>query len=456
MKTQNALTQDFLSLLSGRISDLEGTMTTGSAAEKEVARLRRKQLREVQKYCSDRNVGIEDRLQYLQTKYTQQVADQGRLEKQLLTVQQELDTAGKDRDKAQSELKKANMLKDRLQELCRQLQRENRDVMEDCKKRAEEEHKQRAGLQQRFTDAINDVTSKMDQQQQERAKQIAENDALREKLTGFLQQYELQEAHFAQQLHSKDLEVQLANAKFEQQAAVAAQAEMKAELYERQNTELSRVHQEAAQQLDHLSVLKEQNAVLGHTNKELKTQLDHYYLKFEDFQQTLVKSNQMFDNLRAEMEQQNKMRKQLIKDREETRKRLEADKLLIAQLRARLANHDPEAAASLTGGAGELITGGGTALVTADADTADVELRRLRKQKGQLEVLCRTLQAQLKAQQTKGPDQAAVAVLPPPAAATVAADALSNGASSDTRADDAESTDCSAVRDAQCSASCSS
>jgi hypothetical protein len=43
----------------------------------------------------------------------------------------------------------------------------------------------------------------MDQQAAERAKQLTENEALREKLSAFISQFELTEKHHTQQLHTK-------------------------------------------------------------------------------------------------------------------------------------------------------------------------------------------------------------------------------------------------------------
>jgi aspartate-semialdehyde dehydrogenase len=54
-----------------------------------------------------------------------------------------------------SEFKRTSTLKTKLEELCRQLQKENREVVEDAKRHTEEEAKQRQELQQRFTQAIN-------------------------------------------------------------------------------------------------------------------------------------------------------------------------------------------------------------------------------------------------------------------------------------------------------------
>lgn len=59
------------------------------------------------------------------------------------------------RSTVQLELRKTNTLRDRLEELSRQLQRENKEVLEESRRRKEEEMKQRQALQQKFSQAIN-------------------------------------------------------------------------------------------------------------------------------------------------------------------------------------------------------------------------------------------------------------------------------------------------------------
>ena len=54
----------------------------------------------------------------------------------------------------QVELRKTNVLRDRLEELCRQLQRENREALEESKRRQEEDIRQRQAVQIKFSAAI--------------------------------------------------------------------------------------------------------------------------------------------------------------------------------------------------------------------------------------------------------------------------------------------------------------
>jgi hypothetical protein len=73
---QATVTQHLTQMLSGKIQELEAATLSGTSAEKDAARNRKKQLREVLKYVSDKSNSLEDRLMYLQSRFSQQVTEQ--------------------------------------------------------------------------------------------------------------------------------------------------------------------------------------------------------------------------------------------------------------------------------------------------------------------------------------------------------------------------------------------
>ncbi|GFR47920.1 hypothetical protein Agub_g9722, partial [Astrephomene gubernaculifera] len=123
-KSQDPST-DFVNVLSTRIEEIERAVAAGHGgpAEREAAKARKKQLREAIKFCSDRANSAEDRIAYIQQKYSQQLSELLRMERQVLELQRDHELLAKEKDKVQSELKKTNVLKDKLEELCRQLQK---------------------------------------------------------------------------------------------------------------------------------------------------------------------------------------------------------------------------------------------------------------------------------------------------------------------------------------------
>jgi hypothetical protein len=63
-----------------------------------------------------------------------------------------------------------------------------------------EEQQKRQELSTKFHNTIKDITSKLEEQGDERLQQIKENEILREKLKHFTQQYEIREQHYGHQV----------------------------------------------------------------------------------------------------------------------------------------------------------------------------------------------------------------------------------------------------------------
>jgi len=372
---------DFMHIISDKITELEkGLAGANNQGEREVIKARKRSLHEVKKYCSDKSNSLEDRLTFLQTKFAQQAQELLKLERSHQEVLVQLDMAVKEKERAQDGLRKANAMRDKLEELCRQLQKENKEVMEEARKLREDDASARGALQQRFQSAINDVTTKMDAQAAERATQLTENDALRGKLSDVLAQFET----FNQLVHKKDLETQLAQARLEQQAAVCEAMGRKAELLEQANSQLLEAHKAASVELETLVDARRVNAALGAANRDLKEQLDMYHAKFTEFQGTLTKSNAMFAGLKKELDAGVKLRAALVKERDELRQRCEGSSKQMVELL-----EDKQALLKQV----KLLSAQVQAVEGMDAE----EVRKLKGQKDALEALCRTLSLQVKA-----------------------------------------------------------
>ncbi|RHY06099.1 hypothetical protein DYB36_007132 [Aphanomyces astaci] len=112
---------------------------------------------------------------------------------------------------------KVNSTKGKLESLCRELQKQNKTIISESRRIAEEEDRKRQQLSQQFQTTIEDVSKKMEQQGKDYVSSLHDNEALQGKLKTFLAQYELREEHYAHQLQAKDLAVQLADAKLQHQ-----------------------------------------------------------------------------------------------------------------------------------------------------------------------------------------------------------------------------------------------
>ncbi|OQS01039.1 hypothetical protein ACHHYP_01962 [Achlya hypogyna] len=196
-------------------------------------------------------------------------------------------------------VQKLSATKGKLETLCRELQKQNKTIIYESRKMAEDEDAKRKALSQQFQTTIEEVSVKMEQQGKDYVASLHENEALQTKLKTFLAQYEVREEHFAHQLQAKDLTVQLAEAKLKHQV----------ELTNRE-TEKVQLTLEKAQQI-------------AAREAALQEQLSAYSEKFDTVQDTLSKSNNMFVTLRSEMDKMSKHIKRLEKENATLKKKVD-------------------------------------------------------------------------------------------------------------------------------------
>ncbi|OQS05468.1 hypothetical protein THRCLA_20609 [Thraustotheca clavata] len=191
---------------------------------------------------------------------------------------------------SQESCQKVITTKNKLEQLCRELQKQNKTIIAESRKMAEDEDAKRKQLSQQFQTTIDEVSVKMEQQGKDYVASLHENESLQNKLKAFLAQYEVREEHFSHQLQAKDLTIQLAEAKLKHQIELTKRESEKVELT------LEKAQQIAAREV------------------ALQEQLSAYSEKFDTVQDTLSKSNTMFVTLRTEMDKMSKHIKRLEKD----------------------------------------------------------------------------------------------------------------------------------------------
>jgi hypothetical protein len=130
-----------------------------------------------------------------------------------------------------------------------------------------------------LTAHLTTVVVQLEGQGEERMTLVKENSEFREKLKHLLDQFDLQQQQWKQVQKQHDLEGQLAEAKLSQQTEMVKAEASKADAYKR--------HAEA----------------VSATEVELRGQVAAYSSKFEDFQSTLTKSNEIFGVYKTEMDQ---------------------------------------------------------------------------------------------------------------------------------------------------------
>ncbi|KAL3684004.1 hypothetical protein R1sor_002026 [Riccia sorocarpa] len=332
--------------LESKITELENACTGTVKADDDDSKsvkVKKRQLKEMRAILEGNDRSSEEKLRQLNTKYVQQVAETRKLEKDFVMLNRKFKQATKEKETMYAELSKSTSLRQKLESLCRELQRQNKMLLDDNKRVASEEEQKRLELSGKFQNTVKDITARLEQQGDERLRQLEENEILREKLKHFTQQYEIREQHFAHQLRTKSLEYQLLEVKLKQQEDLYSQSETKSRMY------------------------SEQIAQLLKTEQELRAQLALYGDKFEQFQETLTKSNEVFATFKSEMEKMSKTVKKLEKENLSLKKKCEKSDVSIIDL-------------------------------LSERDVLRKQLQTAKSQKEKLEGLCRSMQQERKQQ----------------------------------------------------------
>ncbi|KAM4797276.1 alpha-taxilin [Rhinophrynus dorsalis] len=253
----------------------------------------------------------EEKLAALCKKYAELLEEHRTSQKQMKILQKKQTQLIQEKDQLRNENSKAILARSKLESLCRELQRHNRTLKEEGVQRAREEEEKRKEVTSHFQVTLNDIQTQMEQHNERNAKLRQENVELADRLKKLIEQYELREEHIDKVFKHKDLQQQLVDAKLQQ-----AQ-EMLKEVEERHQREKDFLLKEAVESQRMCELMKQQEA-------HLKQQLALYTEKFEEFQNTLSKSNEVFTTFKQEMEKMTKKIKKLEKETTMYRSRWES------------------------------------------------------------------------------------------------------------------------------------
>ncbi|NXS33540.1 TXLNB protein, partial [Pomatostomus ruficeps] len=243
----------------------------------------------------------EEKLDLLFKKYAELLEEHRAEQKKLKYLQKRQAQITKEKDQLQSEHSRAILARSKLESLCRELQRHNKNLKEETIQRAREEDEKRKEITNHFQSTLSEIQAQIEQQSERNMKLCQENTELAEKLKSIIDQYELREEHLDKIFKHRELQQKLVDAKLEQSQEMMKEAE------ERHQKEKEYLLNQAAEWKLQAKMLKEQETVL-------QAQISLYSERFEEFQKTLTKSNEVFATFKQEMEKMTKKMKKLEKD----------------------------------------------------------------------------------------------------------------------------------------------
>ncbi|XP_074073795.1 alpha-taxilin [Macrotis lagotis] len=261
----------------------------------------------------------EEKLAALCKKYAELLEEHRNSQKQMKVLQKKQSQLVQEKDHLRSEHSRAVLARSKLESLCRELQRHNRTLKEEGVQRAREEEEKRKEVTSHFQVTLNDIQLQMEQHNERNSKLRQENMELAERLKKLIEQYELREEHIDKVFKHKDLQQQLVDAKLLQAQEMLKEAE------DRHQREKDFLLKEAVESQRVCELMKQQEA-------HLKQQLALYTEKFEEFQNTLSKSSEVFTTFKQEMEKMTKKIKKLEKETTMYRSRWESSNKALLEM----------------------------------------------------------------------------------------------------------------------------
>ncbi|XP_045154902.1 alpha-taxilin isoform X3 [Echinops telfairi] len=249
----------------------------------------------------------------------EQLEEHRNSQKQMKLLQKKQSQLVQEKDHLRGEHSKAILARSKLESLCRELQRHNRSLKEEGVQRAREEEEKRKEVTSHFQVTLNDIQLQMEQHNERNSKLRQENTELAERLKKLIEQYELREEHIDKVFKHKDLQQQLVDAKLQQAQEMLKEAE------ERHQREKDFLLKEAVESQKMCELMKQQET-------HLKQQLALYTEKFEEFQNTLSKSSEVFTTFKQEMEKMTKKIKKLEKETTMYRSRWESSNKALLEM----------------------------------------------------------------------------------------------------------------------------
>ncbi|XP_041867503.1 alpha-taxilin [Melanotaenia boesemani] len=271
----------------------------------------------------------EEKLAGLCKKYADLVEEHRNTQKQMRALQKKQNQVVQEKDNLRNEHSKAILARSKLESLCRELQRHNRTLKEEGIQRTRLEEEKRKEVTSHFQVTLNDIQTQMEQHNERNASLRQENTELAEKLKKIYEQYKLREEHIDKVVKHKDLQQQLVDAKLHQAQELLKESE------DRHDREKDFLLKEAVESQRMCELMQQQEV-------HLKQQLSLYTEKFEEFQTTLSKSNEVFTTFKQEMEKMTKKIKKLEKETAMYRSRWESSNKALLEMAEEKAVRDRE------------------------------------------------------------------------------------------------------------------
>nr|XP_034835854.1 gamma-taxilin isoform X2 [Maniola hyperantus] len=262
---------------------------------------------------------LDEKLSLVCKKYVQVADDNKKLHFYMKQSDKRHALLVKEKEQLQHEYNKTVLVKSKLENLCRELQKQNKAIKEESLLKIREEEERRKETQAKFQNTLSEITVLLQQNNDKNAKLRDDNISMTEKFKSVVQQYQLREQQVEKMAKQMTLESQLSDAKL-QKAALEHQAEKERLLSDMETLKMN------------LAQFRAKNMELQGNESGLRSQLAVYTDKYDEFQNALVKSNQVFGGFKEQMEKMSKKIQKLEKESLSWKKRWETSQTALLDM----------------------------------------------------------------------------------------------------------------------------
>ncbi|XP_039638610.1 beta-taxilin-like isoform X1 [Perca fluviatilis] len=243
----------------------------------------------------------EQKLEDVVRKYAEVAALRRGDEKKLCVLQQRLSVLLDERQQLQEESRSSITARCKLETLCKELQGHYTVLREETLQRSREDEEKRTEMTNHFQRTLTEIQAQIEQHSSRNDKLCHENSSLTDKLENLMSQCEMREESLEKINKHRELQQKLTEAKLKQANALLTEAEEK---HKREKEYLLR---EAIDKTKKCFAMKEQEL-------SMKKKLKLYGEKFDEFQATLAKSNEIYVRFKKEMDKMSEKMKKMDKE----------------------------------------------------------------------------------------------------------------------------------------------
>ncbi|KAK6951783.1 hypothetical protein Daesc_006306 [Daldinia eschscholtzii] len=298
-------------LVAARISQLEVDTAAEKEQEAEIDREVRKANRELNHQMNKMN--DMDKIELLTKRSSELFANLKRLERENLKNKKRADQLQKEKDSSRTDLSKQISLKEKLEKLCRELQKENNKLKNEHRALNDTHDRLKASSDERLKKVLETLEGYQEEKDNPR-KQVVymkAEELFKGRFKSLIDQYELRELHYHSSMRTKEIEVQWNMARYEQQKKTAEAEANRARQLNSQVLTFSKTETELRNQLNvYVEKFKQVCALCPSLARRAKA------LTNEEVEDTLNNSNDLFLTFRKEMEDMSKKTKKLEKENE--------------------------------------------------------------------------------------------------------------------------------------------